>query len=69
MIAILIAIKILGNSPNHDVAERVQFQFFLVVPLGELIDSILYVLIVLLPRPIGSHQMPRRDANGYVPPT
>ena len=69
MIAILIAIKILGNSPNHDVAERVQFQFFLVVPLSKLIDSILYILIVLLLHPISLHQMLYRDANGYMPPT
>jgi hypothetical protein len=69
MIAILIAIKILGNSPNYNIVEHVQFQFFLIVPLGELIDSILYILIVLLLYPIGLYQMLYHDANGYVPPT
>jgi hypothetical protein len=56
------------NPPNHDVAEYVKFQFFFVVPLGKFIDSILYVLIVLLLCPTGSHQMPRGNANGYMPP-
>ena len=66
MIAILIAIKKLGNSLNYDIVEYIQFQFFLIVSLGKLINPILYLLIILLLYPIGLYQMLYRDANGYM---
>src|SRR5450432_4241777 len=64
---IVIAITIAINPPDHDMPERVQFQFLWVIPFGKLIYPIL-VLLVLLPRTTGPGQMSRGNANGYVPP-
>lgn len=36
--------------------------------LNKIIHFVLYVLVVLLPRLAGLHQMPYGNANGYMPP-
>src|SRR5450432_2843676 len=63
---IVIAITIAINPPDHDMPERVQFQFLYVIPFSKLIYPIL-VLLVLLLRTTSLGQMLGSNANSYVP--